>query len=505
MKNVLEYLEASASRRPEKTAVIDERGQLSYEALLSRSRRMGSALAERTSARRPVPVLMDKSADTLCAFFGIAYAGCFYVLLNPELPQARLEQVLAVLGADWLVTDEAHLALAETLFPAQQVLRVEELAQHEVDLPRLEEIRAAMLDLDPLYANFTSGSTGVPKGVVVGHRSVLDFIDVFTGLFSITEADIIGNQAPFDFDVSVKDIYSAMAVGGTLVIIPRRLFSLPTGLLDFICDHQVTTMIWAVSALCLISTFHGLDYRVPETVNKVLFSGEVMPMKHLNSWMEYLPQARFVNLYGPTEITCNCTYHIIDRGADYPDGIPIGRAFPNEQVFLLDEENHLITAPEINGELCVRGTCLALGYYNAPEQTAAHFTQNPLNPSFQERIYRTGDLAHYGPDGNLYFAGRKDFQIKHMGHRIELEEIERAMAEVPGVERGCCLFDQRRSKLLGFYVGAPDKKEVHRILAQRLPQFMIPGSLTQLEQMPMTKNGKIDRKALAELPRGGRK
>lgn len=505
MKCVLEYLETSAARFPAKAAVIDEAGSLSYQELLQASQRIGSALALHSPARRPVPVLMEKSARTLCTFLGAAYAGCFYVLLNPELPHPRLCQVLEVLGAEWLVTDERHRPLAEALFPAEGILTAEALARQPADLPLLARRREKMLDLDPLYANFTSGSTGVPKGVVVGHRSVIDFINVFTDLFQITQRDVIGNQAPFDFDVSVKDIYSALAVGATLVIIPRRLFSLPTGLLDFICDNRVTTMIWAVSALCLISTFHGLDYRVPEAVDKVLFSGEVMPMKHLRSWMEHLPHAQFVNLYGPTEITCNCTYHIIDRNRDYGDGIPIGRAFPNEQVFLLDGENRAVTEPEVNGELCVRGTALALGYYNAPEQTAAHFVQNPLNPHFLELVYRTGDLAHYNERGELCFAGRKDFQIKHMGHRIELEEIERAMSEVPGIERACCLFEPRRSKLLGFYVGGPEKKAVHQALAERLPQYMVPGSLTQVDQMPMTKNGKIDRGALAALAKGGRR
>lgn len=504
MKNVLEYLEGSAARWPERTAVVDENGCVTYSQLLQRSRRVGSALAARTRSRRPVPVLADKSIDTLCAFFGAAFSGCFYVPLNPELPPARLGRVLSVLGSDWLVTDRAHQALAAGLTSPEQILLVEELAEEPESPELLAARRAAMVDLDPLYANFTSGSTGVPKGVVVAHRSVLDFIGVFTQLFQITGADVIGNQAPFDFDVSVKDIYSALAVGATLVIIPRRLFSLPAGLLDYLCEHQVTTLIWAVSALCLVSTFHGLDYRVPERVNKVLFSGEVMPAKHLKSWMEHLPEATFVNLYGPTEITCNCTYHIVDPSADYSGGIPIGRAFPNEEVFLLDGENRLIDRPGETGELCVRGSCLALGYYNAPEQTAAHFVPNPLNPAYPELIYRTGDLARWGEDGNLYFAGRKDFQIKHMGHRIELEEIEGAIAQVEGVERACCVFDSARSRLLGFYVGTAERRQVHQLLSQRLPRFMVPGSLTQVEAMPLTKNGKIDRNALAALKKGGR-
>ena len=503
-RSVLEYLRRSAARLPEKTAVIDEKESMTYRELLGYSLRIGSEVASRAPSGAPVPVLMEKSAKTLSAFLGIAQAGCFYVLMSPELPRSRLEQIQSVLDAQWVITDEAHRALAEELFAPERVLLVETLLEADVDEALLSRREAQRLDLDPLYANFTSGSTGVPKGVVVGHRSVLDFIDVFTRTFAFREDDVFANQAPFDFDVSVKDIYSSLAVGGTLVIVPRRLFSLPTELLDFLCGHNVTVMVWAVSALCLITTFHGLDYKTPETVRQVLFSGEVMPMKHLKEWMAHLPQTRFVNLYGPTEITCNCTYHIIDRERDYGDVIPMGTAFENEQVLLLDGENRLVTQPEVNGEVCVRGSALALGYYNAWPQTNEHFVQNPLNSHFIEYIYRTGDLAHYNEAGELVFAGRKDFQIKHMGHRIELEEIERAIAAVPGIERACCIFDEKKSKLKGFYVGAVDKKELHHILSEQLPFFMVPGVLTPLEQMPLTKNGKIDRKALAALKRGGR-
>ena len=360
----------------------------------------------------------------------------------------------------------------------------------------LENIRSKAIDTDPLYANFTSGSTGVPKGVVVSHRSVIDFIRVFTGLFDFSEMDIIGNQAPFDFDVSVKDIYSSIRMGATLVIIPRKYFSKPVELLDFICEKKITTMTWAVSALCLITTFHGLDYKVPETVNKILYSGEVMPLKHLKEWMSHLPNTKFVNVYGPTEITCNCTYHIIDRDRDYEGGVPVGKAFPNEHVFLLAEDNTEVTDTDVAGEICVRGTALALGYYRAKEQTDKSFVQNPLNDAYIDMIYRTGDLGKYNEAGEIVFCGRKDFQIKHMGHRIELEEVEAAMAKIEGIERVCCVFDEAKSKLYGFYIGDMDKKELHKRMSEKLPAFMIPNALRKVEEMPLTKNGKIDRKLL---------
>ncbi len=496
MHNVLEWLEESVDVYAEKTAVIDEKGSLTYKKLLENSKRIGTALSAYAEVRTPIAVLADKGADTLCTFFGSAYAGCFYVLFNPELPIIRLTQVQSVLEAKYIVTETKYIEIARQLVSDEYIILMEDLKRQDIDEKRLTDIRSKVVDTDPLYANFTSGSTGVPKGVVVSHRSVIDFINIFTETFGFEGQDIIGNQAPFDFDVSVKDIYSAIKTGATLVIIPRPLFSKPVELLDFICDHKVTVMTWAVSALCLISTFHGLDYRVPNTVRKVLFSGEVMPLKHLNSWMEHLPETTFVNLYGPTEITCNCTYHIIDRNRDYADGVPIGRAFPNEHVFLLDEHDKEVLEEGVPGEICVRGTALALGYYRAKEQTDKHFVQNPLNDKYIDMIYRTGDLGRYNECGELIFSGRKDFQIKHMGHRIELEEIESAIAGIDGIERVCCVFDEAKSKLYGFYVGVLDKKELHQKMSEKLPMFMVPSALRKVDEMPLTKNGKIDRKSL---------
>ncbi len=498
MKHVLDYLENSIRQFPYKVAVIDENGWCTYEQLGQGCRQIASSLVGHIRIGEPVAVLMEKGIPALMSFWGIVYAGGFYVFLNPELPVARLRQMQQVLGARRVITDRAHAETAQELFATEAICFVEECRETPVQEDALQAVKTRMIDTDPLYANFTSGSTGTPKGVVVSHRSVLDFIDVFAPLFHITDKDRIANQAPFDFDVSVKDIYSAVKTGATLVIVPKALFSRPVQLLDYLCENRVTTLIWAVSALCLITTFHGLDYRVPETVQKVLFSGEVMPVKHLANWRSHLPHAMFVNLYGPTEITCNCTYHILQPGRGYKHGIPIGQAFPNEHVFLLDEQNQLVTQPGMEGEICVRGTALALGYFKAPEQTAAAFTQNPLQTWYPERIYRTGDLGRYGEDGDLYFAGRKDFQIKHMGHRIELEEVERAVAAQPGIERCCCVFDEKKQKLFGFYIGDRDKKELHTQLRQVLPVYMVPGALYQMESFPLTKNGKTDRKLLLE-------
>ena len=496
MTNILEYLERSAQLFPEKPALVDQRQSVTFAQALEDSRRVGSSLALSLAKGQPVAVYMEKSVENLCAFWGIVYAGGFYVSFNTQLPTSRLQQMQSVLQAPFVITDEEHRAALEEVFPPHRILLYQDLVKSAVDRALLAQIRQRHVDTAPLYANFTSGSTGVPKAVVVGHRSTLDFIDHFCPIFSITQKDVIANQAPFDFDVSVKDIYSALATGATLVLVPRPLFSQPQQLLDFLCEHRATTLIWAVSALCLITTVHGLDYRTPETVNKVLFSGEVMPAKHLKIWMEHLPRAQFVNLYGPTEITCNCTYHIIDRERSYPDGIPMGQAFPNEDVFLLDGDDQLVTSPNVVGEVCVRGSALALGYYRNPDQTAAAFPNNPLNPCYPERIYRTGDLARYSTLGELHFCGRKDFQIKHMGHRIELEEIERAVSNLPGVHRCCCVFHSEKHRLYAFYQGELTSKELRLQLLPTLPPYMIPNVFRQVDQFPLNKNGKIDRTLL---------
>lgn len=494
--NILEYLEGSSKRFPDKTAFADEHSSCTFRELEMTARRIGTALAKYFVPRNPVPVFMEKSVETIGVFMGAVYADCFYVLIDTKQPASRLNQILEILDSEVIVTSEKYLEDLEKLDFKGEVLLAKNLAEEPENKELLKEIRAQAVDMDPLYGIFTSGSTGVPKGVVVGHRSVLDFIDCFTELFDITEKDIIGNQAPWDFDVSVKDIYSGLKTGATVQIIPKQMFSFPTKLIDYLMEREVTTLIWAVSALCIISTLNGFEYKVPDKIKKILFSGEAMPVKHLNIWRKYLPEVMYVNIYGPTEITCNCTYYIIDREFQPGDVLPMGKAFPNEKVFLLDEENQLITEKNKTGELCVTGSALALGYYKNREQTEKAFVQNPLNDRYLEMMYRTGDLAYYNDLGELCFASRKDFQIKHMGHRIELGEIEAAMEKIPEIIRSCCIFDSAKSKIVAFYEGDIERRPLARELGQYVPAFMVPNVFRQVERMPLTKNGKIDRKAL---------
>ena len=218
-----------------------------------------------------------------------------------------------------------------------------------------------------------------------------------------------------------------------------------------------------------------------------------MPNRVLNYWRGYLPDVLYVNLYGPTEITCNCTFYKVDRPFQDDEPLPIGISFENTEVLLLDENNRLAK----EGEICVRGTSLALGYYNNPSKTAEAFCQNPLNTAYPERIYRTGDLGRYDEDGNLMFISRKDYQIKHMGHRIELGEIEVVANALPMIDAAVCIYDDTNEKIVMFYQSQEKcDREVLQAMGKSLPKYMFPNKLCWFESLPMNKNGKFDRVAL---------
>lgn len=494
--NLLDYLESSAAAHPGKAALEDPNISLTYAQLLSSAQAIGSALAELTGPGRPVAVCMDKGAQAVTAFMGAMYAGCYYCYLDPKQPAPRSRAILEGLCPGAVITAEAGTPALEGL--SCPVLTYESAAAAPVDAPRLARIRSTRIDTDPAYCSFTSGSTGVPKGVLVSHRSVIDFIENFVELFHITGDDVLACQSPLDFDVSVKDIFSSLRVGATVLLVPKFYFVFLANLLEWLDSKGATTLIWAVSALCLLSERKALEFCRPGSINKILFSGEVMPPNHLMYWKELYPDAVFVNLYGPTEITCNCTYHILPQ--DWSGGeIPMGIPFPNERVFLLDENDCLVTQADTPGEVCVAGTAVTLGYCRNDEQTARAFTLNPLQKDWQERIYRTGDIAVYGAQGLLYYRGRRDRQIKRHGRRVELIEIENALHQLEGVQRACVLYFKDSGRLVAFYSGQEqNRKALARPLQAIIPDYMVPDEFVFRSSLPLNSHGKLDRATLEQ-------
>ncbi|KAI4441736.1 amino acid adenylation domain-containing protein [Schaedlerella arabinosiphila] len=497
--NVLEWLEDSSQRFGNKLAICDDREEMTY--LQYHQKAIGLAKAVINSgltAREPVVVYLEKSVRVLASFMGIAFAGNFYSPIDIGMPKQRVNRILEVLQPELVITSKELKEEFQSFNYQGNYIIYEDVVPIAEDA-NVERRKRQIIDTDLLYVLFTSGSTGNPKGVSITHRGVIDYIDWITKTFKIKNEDCFGNQAPFYFDNSILDIYSTMKMGATLYIIPVNLFAQPIKLLKYIRNNKISTIFWVPSALIIVSklrAFKNVD--LTDVLKRVLFCGEVMPNKHLNIWREYLPNIEYANLYGPTEITDACTYYIVDREFADCDPLPIGFPMDNTGILVLDEKDHLVEKPGKIGELCVRGTGISVGYYNDIEKTKKAFVQNPLNHAFEEKIYRTGDLVEYNEYGELVYLSRKDFQIKHLGHRIELGEIENAVSSLSGISRCCCLYDEKHGRITLFLDKDISKNELHSYLANMIPEYMIPGKVIYIQNLPLNANGKIDRVKLKE-------
>ncbi|MBR0081414.1 MAG: amino acid adenylation domain-containing protein [Clostridia bacterium] len=494
MKTILEYLDLQAMLRPEKAAFCDETVCYSFSESKEMTMRIGSVLLSAGANRESVAILLPRSATMLLAMLGTMRAGCPYVPLDAELGALRLSSIFERVQPRFLIADESTEPIARENGFSGTVIRISEAMQTEPDLCALADVYHRLLDVDPAYIVFTSGSTGAPKGVIGKHSAMLDYAEQLTGVLRVTDKDVFGMQAPLYVDACLKEILSVLRCGATLWIVPKRLFMAPVELVRFLNDHAVTTVCWVVPALTLISSLHTFSEIVPTTLKTIAFGSEVFPIRQLHLWEQYVP-ARYINLYGPTECTGMSCWYEIDRAFCDGDRIPIGRPFDNTEILLLDESDH----PATEGEICIRGVCLCHGYWNDPEHTAAAFVQNPLCASYPDRIYRTGDHGRYNARGELEFLGRIDNQIKRMGHRIELGELENAALKTDGVSGACAVFDPEKNRLALAYTGTAEKAAVVTGLRGSVPEYMLPGKVLRLDRMPLTGNGKTDRLAVHRL------
>lgn len=502
--NVLQWLDENAHNRPDKLAICDNETKINYGDFRRKSIALAKKIIEiedmqkNETKQQPIIVFMERDAKAVVSFMGAAYSGNFYSYIDPEMPEARIQKILETLCPQIVITLRKLQQDFEKLYSDTKFVFYDEVFYDSSFEKVVKKRTDQIIDTDLLYVCFTSGSSGTPKGVAAIHRTVINVADWMMEAFDISPEDSFGNQFPFSYAASVLDIYPCIKSGAALFIIDKEMFSQPVKLLEYIKEHNINTIFWVPSALEVVSKLRALrNVDLSGTLKRVLFIGEVMPNKQLNIWRRYLPDVKYVNVYGSTEILIGL-YYIIDRDFQDDELLPLGFPIPNMDILVLDENDKPLHG-EKSGELCIRGAGLSTGYYGDPNKTQKVFIQNPTNKITQDIIYRTGDFVKFNSFGELIYLSRKDFQIKHRGHRIELEEIERAVLLIEEVENCCCLYDDARQCIV-LFIDIPLKREyICEQVKKHLPRHMFPGKVMVVGKMPVNANGKIDRIKLKSM------
>lgn len=493
MENVLQQLELTASRFPDKTAAAYEGSSLTFRELTDLASRLGAAIGtERRN--RPVGVIAARETDTLVFFFAALYSGNYYVPIDPDMPPEKKQAILDETDMDIILGTEANRALLSPLRYDGAYLTPAQASGAGCPIPDAG-------DDDPLYMVYTSGSTGKPKGILKSHRAELSYIRAYCETFAFSEDDVIGNQTPFFFDASGKDIYMTVFLGCTLEILPTKLFSFPTELMEYMNARRISFISWVPTAISIVAQLNPFSMVKPEYLKRVFFVGEVMPMKYLNKWRRALPDVQYVNLYGQSELAGICCWFEVKGDWDDAAVLPMGKPLSNSKIYLLDGEE-VIREPGKIGEMYIVSDALALEYYRDPEKTAASFLVKDFGEG-NVRCFKTGDMAQFDAEGNLVFAARSDFQIKHMGHRIELGEIEAIATTLDEIRMCCCLYRPEKQWIYLFAqlnTGcALTGQQVRSLLRQKLSDYMLPRKVIILDSMPLSPNGKMDRQRLKAL------
>lgn len=402
MQNMLEILENSYKLFPNDVALKDEKKEYTYRQLHELAVRFGNLL-NRYGKNRPIIVSSERDVRCIVLFWGILYSGNFYVPINKKDNEHKMNSIINTYKIPLIVSCESDSSLVELAKSRNidykcfeemlfEIFNSDSFDSKNTLALQISEEGGDISEDRTAYMVFTSGSTGMPNGVIKKHRSVVRFVESFCKIFPIQQGEIFGNQAEFDYDVAAKDIYLSAYTGGKLTVIPRKCFLMPVKLVPFLEDENVSVLIWAAAAVRFLAEQHCLEKGNGRVgVKKVYFSGEALPGEIIKKLAAHLPRTQFVNLYAPSEVTGNCLYYIINNN-NIPHRLPLGRPFPNMEVFLLNENGELANEGE-KGEIYIKGPFVASGYYMKNELTKEKFCQNPLHDKYIDIVYKTGDLA----------------------------------------------------------------------------------------------------------------
>ena len=488
MKSFLSYLNETADRLPEKLAFSDGETGLTFAELRRAAANVGSCLKNSGAQAEPVGVLMERGAAEIAAFLGVLESGCFYVPLDEQMPRERLDRIVRTLNPRFILTDRKNLTAAEGLCPAAEHL----LYSGASSFPGPDRLRDESEGDALAYVVFTSGSTGEPKGVSIRESSLMDYAATLPEALGFDESMIFGIQSPLYFDAWLKELLGVVVKGATAYLLPRELFVNPVSLIEYINQRQINALCWVSSAFSLVAQLRTFLAVVPEHLKLMCFGSEVLPVKRLAAWQKACPDARIFQLYGATECTGMSVYHPVVGPQDPAKPIPVGKPFPGTRVYLLNDECQL----DAEGEIVIGGPSVMAGYYKDPVRTAAALIPDPEAPESGELCYRTGDMGRLDENGDLVFIGRRDQQVKHMGHRVELGEVEAAALSLKGVDEAICCYVAERQRIDLFYTGSAQPWDLVVGLKVKLPGYMTPSRTEQRRELPHLPNGKIDRRAI---------
>ena len=498
--NILEYLELTAKKHPDKVALSDGERSLSFAALHDRAMRVGSFLISKGYRREGVAIFMKKSPDAIAAQLGAIYAGCYYIALDYEMGERRICEIVDKVRPRAMICECASDDAVKSLVPQVKKYSFDTAADFNIDFDALVSIRENQTDSDPIYIVFTSGSSGEAKGVVASHASVIDYTEALCEALGFDSDTRFANQSPLYFDAPLKEIMPTLKMGASLFFVPRECFLFPIKLCEFLDKHEINTVCWVSSALAILSSTGAIEKHKPRFLNKICFGSELMPLSEYKKWRSAYPDAIFINLYGPTEATGMSCYWIADRHLDEGEQIPIGKPFRNTEILLISGRRRA-NVGEL-GEIYIRGRCVTLGYFDERELTNGAFVQNPLCDDYRDIVYRTGDLGKYNERGELVFVTRCDRQIKRRGKKVSLDEIEAAAEGLEGIGRAAAVFEEERQKIVLYYTAKPQSESLSARLCARLERHALPDEYICIEVMPRTANGKKDRRALMQIAKG---